>query len=331
MYKLMKRTLSIAAMICLLFSFTAHAEWEEPFGQSFAEHFRLISLSERIVIYSAATNDKLYAMTKSGTIYSYDVSMNQYSVVCEVPIWPSIDFDIPLNRQSAEKKKAMSDAVTNLFVDETNSLYAFNRMTGAVGRIDAAGVHWQSIRMDTSVFFEPGSDYASLEFNQPKIINNSLEGWTIQSMEEKPCVKWIAFSLIDGSCTTTDIEGAFQLCQLSDNELLALVLKDNQNIALEVYSKTGQYISQYDVALPPIRIEGKTTAIDLQNIVGPFAYDPSTASLYFIDNAHLYRSVDEKPFEIIDSNVPWMPPLAYSKIQTLNDKTVIVNGQWLWK
>lgn len=331
MCKLLRRMYTLMITLCILFGSTARAEWSEPFGQSFADRFQLRGLSERIVICSAVGADKLYAMNKRGTVYSYDVLHDQYAVVAQVTPWPSVDIDKPLVMQSTETKEAMSNAVTDLLVDERNALYGFNKMTGTFGPIDAEGVHWQSIHMDTSAFFEAGSDYPNLVFNQPQIIGNSLEGWVISDMEGAPRITLVSLSRADGSCSTIEIEGAYQLCKLSNNELLALVLKENESIALEVYDRTGRYVGQFEATLPSIGIGEGVTAVDLQNIFGPLAYDSFTDSLYFIDNTHLYCSVGRAPFQVVDSNVPWMPPLAYSKLQTINGEFVLVNGQWLWK
>lgn len=331
MNKLMKHLCLLLITVCILFASTAMAEWSEPFGQSFAEHFQLRGLSERLIICSTVADDQLYAMNKQGTVYSYDFSLDQYAVIAQVSPWPAVDIDKPLVMQSTETKEAISDAVTDLLVNEENVLYGFNKMMGTIGPIDAEGIHWQSIHVDTSVFFETGNDYPNLVFNQPQIIGNNIEGWVISDMEGAPRITLVSLSLVDGSCSTIELEGVFQLCRLSDNELLALLLKGDNRIVLEVYDKTGRYVGQFEAPLPSINMGEDATTIDLQNIFGPLAYDASTDSLYFIDNSHLYRSVGRAPFQIIDSNVPWMPPLAYSKLQTINSEIVIVNGQWAWK
>ncbi len=327
MKKLISRFLLLVLSICLLVCTTARAEWSELFDDSFAEQFQLNSLRDRIITGCAMDGSVVYGMTDKGTVYTYDGATAQYALFAQPPAQPEVDFE---KKPSTAIKQAMGEAVNYLLFDENHELYGFNATTGLLGRIDEDGVHWQGTAMDTTVFYHAGGDYPEISFCQPQIMGDRLEGWILPDEDGTSCT-WVSFSLADGSCTATEIPGAFQLCAYQEDTLLALVLTKDKTMALNVYDRSGAYVRSYEGMLPTLQAGDAATVFDLQGIVGALAYDVSSDTVYLMDETHLYVSRDGGSFEALDGKTPWLPPVNYSKIQIGADGWVLINGTWLWQ
>ncbi|MDO4838688.1 MAG: hypothetical protein Q4B32_09905 [Clostridia bacterium] len=327
MRKMMKRLAVLVPLLCLMVCAAAQAEWSELFGDAYAQQFQLSSLKDQIVTCYAMDGHTVYGMTAKGAVYTYDCETAAYALFTQLPAQPDIDFE---KKPSEATKQAMGEAVSYLLFDENHELYGFNSTTGLLGKVDANGIQWQDTAVDTSVFYNPGGYYPEISFCQPQIIGDRLEGWIVPDIDGTSCT-WVSLSLTDGSCTATEIPGAFQLCRYRDDTLLALVLTKDKTMALNVYDRSGACVRSYEGALPALQAGDAATVFDLQSIAGALAYDAASGTVYLMDESHLYVSRDGGAFEALEGTTPWLPPMNYSRLQLGDNDTVLVNGQWLWQ
>ena len=327
MLKKIRRIVAMTIAICALCFSTAQAEWGELFGDSFAQQFELTALSSWVVNSLAVSQNTVYSMMGNGRIYTYDTISRQYSVFSQVTPFPSIDLDIPLAGQDSATQSAMAAGITKI-ITSGDALYGFNEMTGAIGPIDAEGIHFQEIHMDTSILFPDGSDYAQRAFYQPIIKEDRLEGWTIMDDEQAPNIWYITFSLTDGTCSAAEIPGAIRICRLPEEKLLALVKNRDESIAFEVFDKSGNSEGAGEYTLPSLPFDTSAKMIfDLRSIVGGMVYHDPSDTLYFTDSAHLWRSVNHHSFEAVASYVPWTFINPYGEAQvTAQGAFLALNG-----
>ncbi len=321
------RKLILCAMaLTVLCVASAGAEWKELYDDQFAQQFQLNSLKERMLSSSVEMDNKLYSLMGDGTIYSCDLATWQFEIISQVAVFPDVDMEKPYRTLDEETKKAIANAVTRLIpsTDDSHILYGFNQMTGALSRIDEDGVYFQETRMDPSVFFYDKSDYPERLFKAIEIKDGYLEGYTVLDPDAYTCITWLSFSLTDGTCTKTDLPGAFQVCRWKDNRLLAAVLRDGKT-ELVIYDKEGNEVNTLGIALPDEdQIKG-TSYYDLTESAGPLAYDDNSGAIYYLDNQHLWRSNGTEAFEPVDG------PAGNMLIDTLNmiissDGNTIVYG-----
>ncbi len=304
----------------------AGAEWKELYDDQFARQFQLNSLKERMLSSSVEMDNKLYGLMGDGTIYSCDLATWQFDIFSRVAAYPDVDMEKPYQTLDEATKKAIANAVTRLVpsTDDSHTLYGLNLMTGALGRIDEDGVHSQDTRIDSSVFFYDKSDYPERLFMIPEIKNGYLEGYTVLDLDAYTCITWLSFSMTDGTCTKTELPGAFQVCRWKDNHLLAAVLRDGKT-ELVIYDKEGNEVDTLGIALPDKdQIKG-TSFYDLTKAAGSLAYDDNSGAIYYLDNQHLWKSNGTEAFEPVDR------PAGNMVIPTLNmmissDGNTIVYG-----
>ena len=302
----------------------AGAEWKELYDDQFAQQFQLKSLKERMLSSSVEMDNKLYSLMGDGTVYSCDLATSQFEIISRVAAFPDVDMEKPYRTQDKATKEALANAVTRLIpsADDSHILYGLNQMTGALGRIDEEGVHFQETTIDSSVFFYDKSDYPERLFKAPEIKNGYLEGYTVLDPEANACLTWLSFSLADGSCTKVNLPGAFQICRWKDDYLLAAVLKDGK-AELVVYDKDGKEMDVLGIALPnEDEIKG-TSFYDLTETAGPLAYDESSGMIYYLDNQHLWKSNGTETFEAVDGPADNMLIEALNMIVSSDGNTIV--------
>ena len=321
---------ALALAVVLLCMASAQAVWTEPYGDSFAALFQLKSIREQISVSTALIGTRLYSLTGKGTVFSFDAQTREYEEFSRVPAFPSVDLEIPLARQSAADRKAMEDGVSQLVAGTDGSgLYGINRMTGAVGLIDREGIHYQEVRLDTSPFFAPGSDYPEYPLYLPEIRNGILDGYIIRDPDGSPCLTWLSFSLEDGTCVTAELPGAFGLCRWKEDQLLAAVRKGSDAYELAVCDRQGTRLGALETDLAAV-IEDKSASLaDLTETEGRMAWSEADQTLYYMNAQSLWKSTDDAGFEQIDRSAT--PFLSGQSLLTSPDGKLLVFYLYLRK
>ena len=246
----------------------------------------------------AAVQNTVFQLMRDGAIYAWNSSTDEYSLFANVPGFPAFNSEVPFSKQSKAMRADIENTVFSL-IGTSDGLYGFNPVTGAIGLIDANGIHLNEVALDTSPL-RPSQDKWPTAFQNAFVEDGKLYAChdvNLLDGEKAPETMLVTFDLITGASTSVSLPNVISFCRYTDGKLLLLQDNGTETPILVVYDIVSEQLKEIDVTVPfSIHRMYFSDSWELHSQIGGLAYDSANDIIYLADAQGLSSSVAGAPF-----------------------------------
>ena len=322
----MKRFL-ICILLCRLVFSTAQAEVSTIFDRDFFLSTGVWSDENQFdpqTFRAAASGTSVWTVLYGdNSIWRWDAENGNYEYVTKVPMAKMTEKS--LSRLSSSEREYQLTSVTDL-IGADGKLYGFNALSGRLGPIDQAGVHWNETLLDTAPALKPDAGYPSCHFC-PTIVGDRLYMLCdlVLMMGGSGYQPALVSCNLDGSdCQGTAYLGLVSLCRYDDAHLLLLTAT-----GLELYDTATAQTTRLPLALPAT-VPQSGDFWDVHIALGGLAYDGARDTIFLATPTALYASTAGGEFTVRETNLDWSTPLSLAHpAAVLTGGTYVLYGDGL--
>lgn len=283
----------------------------------------------------AVANGNVYDLLTNGDIYSWNPQTSEYSLYAQVPALPAFGYRSDMcYSELGEAVKIELDKVVFDLIGCEDTLLAINPTNGAIGTVEAAGVTWNDVRLDTSVQMQSDRAYP-MSLRYAFVEGDTLYGFydlAWDESDEAPCrATLLAFDLNTGVCASTDLTDTYAFCQYTPGFLL-LLRKDGEGATvLARYELEGGKTTDLALSIPVIIDQNAYDWWSFTEQIGGLAYHPTSDTVYLANVDGLWSSTAGAAFIRHDASEGiWEYLLSSAQAWTLPDGAYVVHSGYVY-
>lgn len=320
----MKGIVRLLACVLLIWLEIPMGQAEIPFDSDF-----LLKENARGEAYQsyAVVMDSIYALLTNGDLYVYDTNARQHTLYArQLPRIPEIGEARDSELDSASRQM-LEEAVFDL-IGGDDELYGINLISGAWGRIDSEGIHWEKEKLDMSILRQDNA------VNPCSMLNAFIEDGHLFAYydmswingEERLQTVLLDFDLATGKCRHTEMKDTIAFCRYKQGELLLLQDDGSERPALAVFDIEEKTMQRLPVSLP-VQMDRSAFADAWSALseIGGMAYDRERNRIYISDLNGIYTSDAEAPFEFHEMDEAW------DYLDPMGEAWVLKNGSYVFR
>lgn len=303
----MKRLILCLLLINCLLLTSAQAEATTIFDSDFFINTGLWAeenqLSPQTFSAVASGNSVWAILYNDGSIWRWDAETGDYQYVAKVPMTKMTEKS--LSSLSPSEREYQLTSVTDL-IGIGGTLYGFNVLSGRLGPIDEAGVHWHETTLDTAPALKPDAGYPSCHF-YPTIVDDKLYmlcdlALMMGGSGYQPAL--VSCQLDGADCSGSAYPGLLSLCRYDDEHLLLLTAT-----GLELYDIAAVQTVSLPLELP-VTVPQSGDFWDIHGTIGGLAYDAARDTIFVATPTTLYTSAAGQPFVAHATGQDWSTALT---------------------
>ena len=332
MKKLGKKMITLITLLAICLFCSISALGEKLFDERFIAdcHLQPEEIYKNQCV--APVGNTVYQLMRNGDIFAWDSQTDEYALYAHVPKFPSFNSEIPFHSQSDSIKAEIEDTVFYL-ISSPDGLYGINLVTGAIGLIDANGIHFNNVKLDTS-FLKPSTEEWPMAFANAFIENEKLYAYFdigLLTGEMPPQTTLLIFDLITGDCSTIYMENTIAFCRYTSGKLLLLQDDGTETPKLAIYDIASEKSSDLDLVIP-ISMNRNTfqNSWEIHSEIGGLAYDSTNNTTYLSDVHGVWISIAGQPFERQSSRSGWDMLIGTAEAWVLSSGDYVFQNGWAY-